>query len=132
MSEIAAGIKQQASSDKGQIEDKNMSLAQSILGIATWQDRKWLPSPLSNLEGRGLRHSAFMPRLSLLIASTKIDTDENDRDQTTTELDSHVNMVVVGEECVIFDKTNYTCTVHAFLILVGRLDKVPVDDVVIA
>ena len=49
-----------------------------------------------------------------------------------TELDSHANMVVVGQDCTIFDDTGLTCTVNAFTKSAGRLEKVPIVDAVVA
>ena len=61
-----------------------------------------------------------------------METDDNDGVPTTTELDSHANMVVMGDKCTVFDDTGQMSSVNAFTSLAGRLDKVPVVDVALA
>ena len=49
-----------------------------------------------------------------------------------TELDSHVNMVVVGKHCIIFDNTGKTCTVNAFSESASKLDNVSIVDAAVS
>ena len=71
-----------------------------------------------------------MPRLLTLVASTT--SEGADLIGPRTELDSHANMVVVGNDCTVFDDTGLTCTVNAFTKSAGKLEKVPIVDAVVA
>ena len=72
-----------------------------------------------------------IPRLSTLIASASLESDEN-TGGNRTELDSHANMAVVGRERVALDDTGQTCTANAFTESAGKLEKVPIVDVAVA
>ena len=72
-----------------------------------------------------------IPRLSSLIASATLENDGNEANNRT-ELNSHANMVVIGQQSVIFDVTGLTCTVNAFTESAGKLDKVPIVDAAVA
>ena len=49
-----------------------------------------------------------------------------------TELGSHANMVVVGQNAIIFDTTGETCTVNSFSKSAGKIEHVPIVDAVVA
>ena len=72
-----------------------------------------------------------IPRLSSLIALATLENDGNEPNNCT-KLDSHANMVVIGQQSVIFDVTGLTCTVNAFTESAGKLDKVPIVDAAVA
>ena len=50
----------------------------------------------------------------------------------TTELDSHANMVVVGEQAFVFNRSGQHATVNAFSDEAGGMNEVPIVDAVIA
>ena len=51
---------------------------------------------------------------------------------TTTELDSHANMLVVGGQATVIQDTGQRCEVNAFSSEVGTLSQVSIVDAVIA
>ena len=73
----------------------------------------------------------YVQRLGAIIASANSGAFEDDIG-SRTELDSHANMVVVGQNAIIFDTTGKTCTVNSFSESAGKLDKVPIVDAVVA
>ena len=73
----------------------------------------------------------YVPRLGSLIASAT-SGDYNNDIGSRTELDSHANMVVVGNNATVFDTTGKTCTVNSFSESAGMLKHVPIVDAVVA
>ena len=73
----------------------------------------------------------YVQRLQALIASANSD-DFVDDIGSRTELDSHANMVVVGQNATIFDTTGKTCTVNSFSESAGKIEHVPIVDAVVA
>ena len=51
---------------------------------------------------------------------------------STTELDSHANMVVLGNHCTVVQETGKCANVNAFLSEVQALPKVPIVDAALA
>ena len=52
--------------------------------------------------------------------------------ESSTELDSHANMVVIGKQAFIFNHSDQYANVRAFTDEVKGITKVPIVDVVIA
>ena len=67
-----------------------------------------------------------------MVAATASGSSDKSSTQSRTELDSHANMVVIGKNSVIFDRTGKTCTVNSFSESSGSLHDVPIVDAVIA
>ena len=67
-----------------------------------------------------------------MIAHTETESVNKCQIPSQTELDSHVNMVVVGKHYMIFDDTGKTCTVNSFSKSAGKIDNVSIVDAVIA
>ena len=57
--------------------------------------------------------------------------DAGDNEDPSTELDSHANMVVLGEHDFIFESTNRTCNVQPFDSSLGTASKIPILDVTV-
>ena len=55
----------------------------------------------------------IVPRLLSLNAATSMGAKDGPHIHRT-ELDSHANMVVVGDQSVVFDDTGLSCTVNVF------------------
>ena len=51
---------------------------------------------------------------------------------STTDCDSHANMMTVGRHCQIIQYTGHHATVHGFTDDLSALDKVPIVDVLLA
>ena len=51
-----------------------------------------------------------------------------DNEYPRTELDSHVNMDVLGAHAFIFEYTNRTCNVQPFDPNIGTVSKIPIVD----
>ena len=66
-----------------------------------------------------------------VIASGAADS-ANDIKSSTTELDSHANMVVVGAQATVIQETGLFADVNAFSDEVSQLQRIPINDVVIA
>ena len=49
-----------------------------------------------------------------------------------TELDSHADMVVLGQNCFAFEQSGKTCTVKPFTDSLGTVQHVPIVDAAIA
>jgi hypothetical protein len=56
----------------------------------------------------------------------------NDNNTSTTELDSHANMAVVGAQATVIQETGLFADVNAFSDEVSQLKRIPINDVVIA
>ena len=50
----------------------------------------------------------------------------------TTELDSHANMVVLGNQCIIIQRTGRYADVNSFASDVGSMARVPIVDAALA
>ena len=57
---------------------------------------------------------------------------KDDQQSSTTELDSHANMVVVGAQATILNRSGKYAEVRAFSNECSTLEKVPIVDAVIA
>jgi len=68
---------------------------------------------------------SVIPRLHYLIVSSVMESIDHG---AYTELDYHTNIVMVGDECIIFHNTGITCTVNAFTESSGKLEQVPIID----
>ena len=68
-----------------------------------------------------------MRRVEMLVSSVR-----NGEDASTTELDSHANMFVVGSQGFVFNRTGLHANVNAFSSEAGGISKVPIVDAVIA
>eukprot|EP00956_Cyclotella_meneghiniana_P044141 scaffold303339_cov89-Cyclotella_meneghiniana.AAC.2 len=53
-------------------------------------------------------------------------------EESTTELDSHANMVVVGKNSTIVSRTGQYADVHAFSDECDHLSQIPIVDAVVA
>ena len=73
--------------------------------------------------------SPYASRLASLIASA---TSDLFHESSTSELDSHANMIVVGKQCAIFERTGKTCSVNAFSPSAGTMHEVPIVDAALA
>ena len=51
---------------------------------------------------------------------------------TTTQLDSHANMVVVGGHATVFGKSDKSCDVRPFSSDCSKLESVPIVDAAVA
>ena len=71
-----------------------------------------------------------MAHLGSLIAS--VESNPECYAISRTELDNHVNMIVVGADVEIFDDTGKTCTVNSFLESAGRLENIRIVNTVMA
>ena len=49
-----------------------------------------------------------------------------------TELDSHANMIVLGQECFVFEWSGKSCSVNPFTESLGTINDVPIVDAAIA
>lgn len=66
------------------------------------------------------------------MAATNVDDDGEDLlPDTRAELDSHANMICLGQHCNIIRRTNMTVKVNAFADEVGALNDIPVVDAVV-
>ena len=54
--------------------------------------------------------------------------DAGDNEDPRTELDSHANMVVLGEHAFIFESTKRTCNIQPFDPSLGIASKIPIVD----
>ena len=61
-------------------------------------------------------------------ASMGIDKNE----PTTTQLDSHANMVVAGGHATVFGKSGKSCDVRPFSSDCSKLESVPIVDAAVA
>ena len=66
-------------------------------------------------------------QIAAIIATIKA-RDAGDNEDPRTELDSHVNMVVIGAHAFIFESTNRTCNVQTFDPSLGTASKIPIVD----
>ena len=66
-----------------------------------------------------------------MIASGAADS-ANDNKSSTTELDSHANMAVVGAQATVIQETGLLADVNAFSEEVSTLKRIPINDVAIA
>ena len=57
---------------------------------------------------------------------------ENDDKMTTTQLDSHANMVVVGRHATVFSKLGNHANARAFSNDCSKLESVPIVDAAVA
>ena len=51
---------------------------------------------------------------------------------TRTELDSHANMCVFGEDCFVFEWSGKTCSINQFSSSLGQATDVPICDLAVA
>ena len=72
----------------------------------------------------------MIPRLQTIVACAT--SEGADLIGPRNELDSHANMVVVDQDCTIFDNTGLTCTINAFTKSSGKLEEVHIVDTVVA
>ena len=56
----------------------------------------------------------------------------DDQEPTTTQLDSHANMVVVGGHATVFGKSGKSCDVRPFSSDCHKLESVPIVDAAMA
>ena len=56
----------------------------------------------------------------------------DDQETTTTQLDSHANMVVVGGHATVFGKSGKSCDVRPFSSDCHKLESVPIVDAAVA
>ena len=73
-------------------------------------------------------------KISSITATASVSSTESHFPQSRSELDSHVNMVVLGKHCFVFDAGIHgkTCTVEPFNPSIGTAKKVPIVDAAIA
>ena len=73
--------------------------------------------------------------LRLRIASiwaTRADMGDNDDHQTSKQLDSHANMVVVGSHASVFGHSGKSADVRPFSSDCSKLESVPIVDAAMA
>jgi hypothetical protein len=73
----------------------------------------------------------YVQRLGSIIASANFGASERDIG-SRNELDSHANMVVVGQNATVFDRTGKTCIVHRFSESARKLEQIPTVDAIVA
>ena len=66
------------------------------------------------------------------IYATEMGGKDDDNDASTTELDSHANMIVVGAQATIIQRSGRSAEVRAFSEECTKLEKIPIVDAVIA
>ena len=57
---------------------------------------------------------------------------DNDDKSSTTQLDSHANMVVVGKHATVFGKTGKAADVRPFSNECSKLESIPIVDAAVA
>ena len=67
-----------------------------------------------------------------MIASGAAGSANDNNKSSTTELDSHANMAVVGAQATIIQETGLYADVNAFSDEVSKLNRIPINDMVIA
>ena len=66
------------------------------------------------------------------IWATRADMGDNDNHQTSTQLDSHANMVVVGSHASVFGHSGKSADVWPFSSDCSKLESVPIVDAAMA
>ena len=83
-----------------------------------------------NTESDPEPNSYLVPKINAaMIASAAEEPFELD---TRTELDSHANMCVFGEDCFVFEWSGKTCSVTPFTDSLGKATDVPICDLAVA
>ena len=69
-----------------------------------------------NINAIKIKHdlNANLPNQHILNAIISSLNDSHSNDISTSELDSHANMVVLGKDAFIFESTGRTCNVEPF------------------
>ena len=64
--------------------------------------------------------------------ATTADLGNNDGEESTTQLDSHANMVVVGQQATVFGQSGKSADVRPFSSECSKLESVPIVDAAVA
>ena len=101
-------------------------------------------SPLSTCEGvigtceclhvpLVVPNSILQARISSYVSiyATEVGGKDDDNDASTTELDSHANMIVVGAQATIIQRSGHSAEGRAFSKECTKLKKIPIVDAVI-
>ena len=64
--------------------------------------------------------------------ATTADSGTNDGEGSTTQLDSHANMVVVGQQATVFGRSGRSADVRPFSSDCSKLESVPIVDAAVA
>ena len=64
--------------------------------------------------------------------ATTANMGSDDSEPTTTQLDSHANMVVAGGHATVFGKSGKHCDVRPFSSDCSKLESVPIVDAAVA
>ncbi len=83
----------------------------------------------------GSRTASPNPHLTAKIAAiwaTRADMGNNDNHETSTQLDSHANMVVIGGHASVFGHLGKSADVRPFSNNCSKLESVPIVDAVMA
>ena len=107
------------------VDERSISMTRKVMKIVG-RNRKTDSTWLSD----HLKINPYVGRLAALIA--EVDNNPSSVIESKSELDNHVNMVVAGSQCVVFDDTKKTCTVNSFSESAGRLDNIRIVDIVMA
>ena len=67
----------------------------------------------------------------ILVISSGAAYEANDHKSSTTKIDSHVNMVVVGGNATVIQETGHFVDVNAFANEVSQMKRVPIKDMVV-
>ena len=76
-------------------------------------------------------NSHLVSRISAVWATTA-DMGDGDDITTTTQLDSHANMVVVGSQATVFGRSGKCADVRPFSSDCSKLESIPIVDAAIA
>ena len=90
--------------------------------------------PKHNISTSKIMHNlnAIKPNQHILnaIVSSNL-ADSTHSENSTSELDSHANMIVLGNYAFIFETTGRTCNVEPFATELGVAQNVPIVDAAI-
>jgi len=64
--------------------------------------------------------------------ATAANMGDNDDKSSTTQLDSHANMVVIGKHATVFGKTGKEADVRPFSNECSKLESIPIVDAAVA
>ena len=91
-------------------------------------------SPVHNINVTEIKHNlnANIPNQHVINAMISSLNNSHSNDISTSELDSHANMVVLGKDAFIFESTGRTCNVEPFPSDLGVAENIPIVDATIA